>query len=434
MARLLYSLVLYLSLPWILLRLVRRGRRNPDYRERWWERFGLITPVRGAPIWVHAVSVGETQAVLPLVRRLADLHPDTPILLTTTTPTGAAHVLRVMPPDVEHRYAPYDLPHAVEGFLGRARPRLAIIVETELWPNLFGACARRAIPVVVVNARLSERSARGYRAPHLRAVVRAMMADVSAIGAQTEADARRLGEIGAPGAVVSVTGSMKFDLPIPASAAEQGQVLRRQWGVERPVWIAASTHDGEDGTVLDAHARVRELIPGALLILVPRHPERFDDVHALCVERGFTTVRRAQSQLCAPDCAVYLGDTMGELPVMVAAADLCFMGGSLVPTGGHNVLEPAALGIPVISGRHVFNFQDIFDRLDEAGAVAYVDDAGQLAGTVVELMQAPSRRDEQGQRALRFVEDNRGAVERTLALVDPLLDRANARRPSEPSA
>ncbi|MGB0713668.1 MAG: lipid IV(A) 3-deoxy-D-manno-octulosonic acid transferase [Gammaproteobacteria bacterium] len=423
MARLLYSLFLYLSLPWILLRLFRRGRRNPDYRERWWERFGLITPVKGEPIWVHAVSVGETQAVLPLVRRLVDLHPDTPVLLTTTTPTGAAHVLRVMPAEVEHRFAPYDLPHAVEGFLRRARPRLAIIVETELWPNLFGACARKGIPLVVVNARLSERSASGYRALHLRAVVRAMMRDVGKIGAQTEADERRLREIGAPDGVVTVTGSMKFDLPIPASAAEQGQVLRRQWGIERPTWVAASTHDGEDSIVLDAHEQVCRSVPDALLILVPRHPERFDDVYTLCKARGFHTIRRSRSEICGPECGVYLGDTMGELPVMVAAADLCFMGGSLVPTGGHNVLEPAALGVPVVSGRHVFNFQDIFDRLDEADAVGYVDDAAQLADSVMDLLQAPSRRDEQGQRALRFVEDNRGAVERTLALVEPLLER-----------
>lgn len=417
-----YSILLYLLTPVVLLRLVWRGLKAPGYWRRWSERFALGLGFEARPrIWIHAVSVGETQAAVPLVQSLRERYPEQRLLITTTTPTGSARVRALFGDQVEHVYLPYDLPGAVRRFLAASRPSIALIMETELWPNLFRACARRGVPVLVMNARLSERSFRGYR--RFASLSRSTLADVTLLGVQGERDARRFMALGAVPERVSICGSIKFDLHLPASLREQAQVLRRSFGVERPVWVAASTHEGEDEEVLAAFRRIRtaDAHPHALLVLVPRHPERFAAVANLCRSQGHSLVERSGGAPCSADTDIYLGDTMGELPLLMAAADVVFMGGSLVKTGGHNMLEAAALGLPVVFGPHVFNFEEIAERLLEAGAARQVRDADGLADTVIEWLADANARHETGERGMRFVEENRGARERMLALIEPLL-------------
>lgn len=417
MLRPLYSLVLYLLAPAVLLRLFWRGLRVPGYRQRLAERFGFAAPATGtAPLWVHAVSVGEAQAAAPLIRELLRRHPGTPVLVTTTTPTGAERVRALFGDRVRHVYAPYDLPDATARFLARQRPRLAIIMETELWPNLFHACKRRGVDVIIANARLSERSAHGYG--RLGPLTAATLADVTLIAAQAEADAQRFCVLGADRDRVRVTGNIKFDIRLPPSLHEQGEVLRRVClGAERPVWIAASTHEGEEAPILAAHAHVRQLMPQALLMLVPRHPERFGRAAALCRQAGFDVVLRSEDRPCNADTAVFVGDSMGELSLFYAAADLAFVGGSLVPVGGHNILEPAALGKPVLFGPHMFNFETIATMFLELGAARQVADASTLARVVVEWLRDANLRDGYGAAGARLVAENRGALERLMGLI-----------------
>lgn len=419
--RLLYTLSLYLLLPFVLLRLLRRGLRAPAYLRRWPERFGRFphTPPPGA-IWIHAVSVGETIAAFPLVRALQHRHPQRPIIFTTTTPTGSERVTREFGAGVLHGYLPYDLPGAVARFLARTRPALAVILETELWPNMYAACSARHIPLIVANARLSARSAAGYR--RVARLARATLEQVALVAAQGEADAERFLALGAPRDRVRVTGNLKFDLAVAPDIMERGQTLRDGWGRHRPVWIAASTHEGEEALVLAAHARARGQIPDLLLLLVPRHPERFDRAAELCRASGMPVVRRSEQRPCAPDTAVYLGDSMGELMLLYAAADIAFVGGSLVPSGGHNPLEPAALARPVLHGPHVFNFAEISRLLREAGGSREVNDAGELAGTVVDLLRHPEQAADMGKRAHGVVLLNRGALERLLGIVGEMLN------------
>ena len=416
--RYLYTALLYLLTPFVLLRLSWRALRAPAYAKRWGERFGNYpVPDLHDTIWIHAVSVGEVIAAVPLVRALRVAYPQRTVLITTMTPTGSEQVQRLFHGEVRHVYAPYDLPGAVSGFLERTRPRLAVIMETELWPNLFHGCRVRGIPVIVANARLSARSARGYR--RIAALTRATLHDVSVIAAQSEADAERFRGLIGPSmeSSIQVTGSIKFDMRLPASLREEAQVLRRDLGVERPVWIAASTHEGEEQAVLDAHRRVRAEIPNALLMLVPRHPERFARVAALCEKRGLRVVTRSSHLPCLPDSDVFLGDSMGELQLFYAAADLAFIGGSLVPTGGHNPLEAAALAVPILFGPHMFNFAEIGKLLLNQDAARQVCDADALAVGVVTLLQDVEQRHAMGERGHQLVEANRGALEHLMRIV-----------------
>jgi 3-deoxy-D-manno-octulosonic-acid transferase len=397
--RALYSGVLYLLMPLALARLAWRGLANPGYWARIGERFGFGPPVspsgdRGQTFWVHAVSVGEVQAALPLMRRLLAEFPRTRLVVTTMTPTGMERVRTVLGAAVIHRYAPYDLPGAARRFLRRVDPQLAVIVETEIWPNLIHACAEGAIPVVLANVRLSERSAAGYR--RVRPLLRRTLGEVNAIAAQSEDDARRLIDIGAPPAIVTVTGNTKFDVAIGPSVVEAGQVLRRTWGVDRSVWIAASTHEGEEEIVLEAFDAVRAQVPDCLLVLVPRHPERFTRAAGLARRRGHAVGLRSERGGGRAD--VFVGDTMGELPVFYAASDVAFVGGSLVDVGGHNMLEPAALGLPVILGPHLRNFAEIGQSLCDAEAASIVHDAVELAGCVVRHLRDANHRHGSGER------------------------------------
>lgn len=411
--RFIYSLLLYLLVPWVLLRLAWRGLRNRGYWRRWRERFGFVPRLSGPTIWLHAVSVGEVRAGAPLVKALARAYPGHRILITTMTPTGSATARELFGDSVAHCYVPYDLPTAVWRFLNRTRPRLALIMETELWPNLFHECHARAIPPVLANVRMSEKSARGYR--RFARLTRATLETVSAVGAQTAEDADRLRALGAE--QVEVTGSIKFEMDVPFDLKANAASLRRGFG-SRPVWVAASTREGEEPQVLDAFAQLRERFPQLLLVLVPRHPERFESVARICRQRGFSMERRSTRQNgVAPTTAILLGDTMGELLLFYAAADAAFIGGSLMPLGGQNLLEAAAVGTPVVFGPSMFNFADISRMAIERGAGRRVQDATELAAAIGDYLENPSLRRAAGDAGRSMVAENRGALLKTMALV-----------------
>ncbi|AHF65682.1 lipid IV(A) 3-deoxy-D-manno-octulosonic acid transferase [Pseudomonas cichorii] len=416
MNRTLYTLLFHLGLPLVALRLWLRARKAPAYRQRIGERFAIDLPAmqRGG-IWVHAVSVGESIAAAPMIRALLAQYPALPMTVTCMTPTGSERIKAMFAnePRIQHCYLPYDLPWAAGRFLDHVQPRLGIIMETELWPNHIHQCARRNIPVVLANARLSERSARGYA--RFAGLTRPMLAAMSWFAVQTEAEAQRFRDLGARPECVTVTGSIKFDLSIDPQLLERAAQLREQWqAMHRPVWIAASTHAGEDESVLAAHRQVLRGYPEALLILVPRHPERFDSVHDLCRQTGFTTVRRSSGQPVTPDTSVLLGDTMGELLFLYALADNAFVGGSLVPNGGHNLLEPAALAKPVLSGPHLFNFLEIAALLRQAGALEEVSDSAALAVAVQRLFGQPKLAQTMADAGTGVMKANQGALQRLL--------------------
>ena len=412
-----YTLLLYLLVPLVLLRLAWRGLRAPDYWRRWPERFGFIEPPLGARvIWIHAVSVGEVQAAEPLVRALLEKYPAHSLLITTVTPTGSARVMALFGDEVAHVYAPYDLPGAVKRFFLRVRPQLAIVMETELWPNLFHTCRDRQVPLLLVNARLSEKSMTGYL--RVKRLVARTLGNITDIAAQGEADAQRFERLGAQQDRITVSGNLKFEQRIPPNLLERAEVLRRDWGTGRPVWVAASTHEGEDELLLDVFTRLRERFADCLLVLVPRHPERFESVAELCRQRGLNIVLRSEMRPCDADTRVFVGDSMGELPLFLAAADVAFVGGSLVPHGGHNLLEPAGLGIPVVTGPHVFNFTEICELLLQAGACEKVGNTEELAVTLGRWLGDANERHRVGEQGRAVVEKNRGALQTVLAMVD----------------
>ncbi len=419
MARRLYTLFFFLCLPLILLRLLYRAIKAPAYARRWAERFALGGDVRSGGIWVHAVSVGESIAAAPMVRELLKRYPALPITVTCMTPTGSEQIRKLFGGQVGHAYLPYDLPWLQRRLLRRLQPKIGIIMETELWPNLVAEAGRARVPLVLANARLSARSARGYQ--RVGALVRPMFAALDWVAVQSQAEALRFIELGVGREQMQVTGSIKFDFRPDPQQVQQAQELRARWGSDRPVWIAASTHAGEDEQVLRAHRQVLDTLPDALLILVPRHPERFDSVARQVSETGFGMVRRSSGALPAADQQVLVGDTMGELVFLYACADLAFVGGSLVPNGGHNYLEPAALGLPVLSGPHRFNFTEISELLEGAGALQVVADEGALAVAVQQWLQDSSARQRAGQAGQAVVADNQGALERLLQGIDRLL-------------
>ena len=416
----LYSLVIRLALPLSLYYLIWRGLRQREYMDRWSERFALYR-AEGLPscLWIHAVSVGEVNVAAPLVAALRARHPGVPVLVTTTTPTGSARVRALWGQDVRHVYLPYDLPGAVRNFLEHFRPRVAVVMETEIWPNLFAELHARGIPLLVANARLSARSLRGYRP--IAALVASALAKVDVVAAQSQADAGRYRRLGAPPDRVHVTGNIKYDLPVPEGIEGQALQWRGAWGAARPVWIAASTHPDEEDAMRAAHAAVLRLHPQALLLWAPRHPERFAAVAADAADAGFRVATRRRDTLPHPDTQVFVVDTLGELMAFFAAADVAFVGGSLQAIGGHNVLEPAALGVPALVGPHTFNFQEITALLVEAGAVQRVADATALAAAVDKAFRDPAAAQAQGAAGRVRIAGERGALARTMDLLEPLL-------------
>ncbi|MBV8157213.1 MAG: lipid IV(A) 3-deoxy-D-manno-octulosonic acid transferase [Dyella sp.] len=416
----LYTLAMYLVTPIIVLRLLARGVRYRDYHKRWRERFGFFdAPGFSGSLWVHAVSVGEVNAAEPLIKALRNDYPNAPLVVTTVTPTGSERVRQLFGDSVFHVYLPYDLPFAVTRFLRRVRPRLAIIVETEIWPNLYFACRNRGIPLMIVNARLSERSLRGYK-PMGGLVARALSC-VSQIAAQSRTDAARYRELGADPEKIVVTGNLKFDMPVPYDAELKGDELRHQWGHLRPAWIAGSTHEGEELPVLEAHLEVLTRWPDALLLIAPRHPERFKLVENSARSLGFTVGTRSADRVPSAAHQVFVIDAMGELMPFYAASNLAFVGGSLVPIGGHNVLEPAALSTPVLVGPHTFNFEEITLTLIQEGGAMRVDSAEELGTQVLQLLRDEPRRDRMGMVARIVFDSERGAVKRVMGMIDRLL-------------
>ena len=425
--RYLYSLTFYLLFPMILLRLWWKGLKVPAYRQRLKERLGFF-PTLPEPgcIWIHAVSLGEMIIAIPIINALKKRYPHLKFLITTMTVTGSGLASKQVNDELSHVYVPYDLPGVVQRFLNRVQPRMLIIMETELWPNLLHYTASRKIPILLANARLSERSARGYR--FIPALTRQMLLNINLIAAQTKEDAERFNRLGADSKRVAVVGNVKFDTPVPMELVEQGYALRRSWMGSRPTVIAASTHAGEEEKILKAFSELIKTFPEALLILVPRHPERFEEVALLCKKCGYSVVRRSENQPCNMETQVFLGDSLGELFLYYAASDVAFVGGSLVPIGGHNLLEPAALGLPIISGPHIFNFARISKLLQEADALVWVDDEKSLAKIWSELLSDEFRRTEMGKRGMGVLEGNRGALQRHLDSIAELLFSEGANR------
>lgn len=417
--RVFYNLLIYLLHVPVGAYWFARALINRRYRDRMGQRFGLGYPQLEKCIWIHAVSVGEVQAAVPLVRAIQNRFPDHHTLITTVTPTGAARVAANFGDTVSHCYIPFELPQAVNRFFASVKPELALIMETEIWPNLYRGCGSREIPLVLVSARISPKSVDKYR--KLLPLFRETLSHGIIIAAQSEADADRFRSLGASPVRTWVTGNIKFDIELPEDLADRGRAFRTRYFGERPVWVAASTHDQEEQQVLAAHRRLLERFPDLLLVLVPRHPERFTAVADLVDRQGYNRVSRTEERPCEAGTTVFLGDTMGEVPLFYAASDIAFVGGSLVPVGGHNLLEPAALGLPLVSGPHVYNAQDISDLFIDLGACHIVDDAEQLAGAVSELLEGPAAAAEQGGRGRDIVQRNRGALARLLTLLEPLI-------------
>ena len=420
MLELLYTALLYLIQPLIWIRLWVRGRKAPAYRKRWGERYGFYRqPLKPGGIMLHSVSVGETLASIPLVRALRHRYPDLPITVTTMTPTGSERVQSAFGKDVQHVYLPYDLPDALNRFLDKIDPKLVLIMETELWPNLSAALHRRHIPLVIANARLSERSAAGYA--KLGSFVRTLLQRITLIAAQNEEDGQRFVTLGAKNNQVTITGSLKFDISVTPQLAAKAVTLRRQWAPRRPVWIATSTHEGEESIIIAAHQALLQHYPDLLLILVPRHPERFPDAINLTRQAGLSFITRSSGEVPSATTQVVIGDTMGELMLLYGIADLAFVGGSLVERGGHNPLEAAAHAIPVLMGPHTFNFKDICARLEQASGLITVTDAASLEKEVSSLLGDADYRSFYGRHAVEVLYQNQGALQRLLQLLEPYL-------------
>jgi len=418
--RILYNLLTYLLFIPLALYWLVRGLGNRAYFDRLGQRFGYGFPEFSRCIWLHAVSVGEVQAAAPLIRALAQRFPQRELLVTTVTPTGAARVRALFGDTVRHAYIPFEFPNAVNNFFRRVRPEAALIMETEIWPNLYRACGIREIPLILVSARISPKSVPGYA--KMLPLIRETLSHGIIIAAQSKQDADRFLSIGANPSRTCVMGNIKFDMELNPDVMHRGQALRTELFGARPVWIAASTHDGEEQLVLDVHQELLREHPQLLLVLVPRHPERFAVVRDIIDKRGFSLVSRTDGRPADAKATVFLADTMGELPMFYAASDVAFVAGSLVPIGGHNLLEPAAVGVPVVTGPHNFNAQDIADLFVDMGACLKVDDPDELARTVSGLLNDNEEARRLGQAGRAVLEDNRGALERLLVLLEPLLD------------
>ena len=428
--RRLYSAVIYCLAPLAFATLLWRGLRERAYWSGLRERFGFGPHIATAAgntrtqgIWLHAVSLGEMSAAAPLIRALRERHPDLPLVLTTATPAGRARASALFAEAADIRYLPYDTPAAVRRFLARIRPGVAVIMETELWPNLLAACALRGVPVLLASARLTAKSASRYG--RLGSLFRGVFTENVSIAAQSADDAARFLQIGAQAARLRVVGNVKFDVSLDAQLIEQGRRLRQSFGIERCTWVAGSTHAGEDEAVLGAHARLLQDEPRALLLLAPRHRDRFETVAALIKNSGLRFARRSgggePAQGALAQCQVLLVDTLGELPMMYAAADIAFVGGSLVPVGGHNLLEPAALGLPVLSGPYQDNNRDIAKMLAASGALREVSTAVELGEALRRLCDDAAERRRMGEAGILLVAANRGSVAVLMELIEPLL-------------
>ena len=413
----LYRFALYCLVPFVWVKLFLRILKAPDYKDRIGQRFGFISEkIDHGGFWIHAVSVGEVTAAVPLVKYLIATWPEKPVTVTTMTTTGAERVRKTLGDQVTHCYLPYDYPGAVKRFLEKVNPSLGLVMETEIWPNLISRCDKSNIPLIYCNVRLSERSFKGYQ--RFRHLFVSVLSKIDKFAVQSQPDAHRLMLLGAPEASVAITGSMKFDIQMPASVEEAGQSVRRQIGLQRPTIVAASTHQGEEPQLLETYQKIIEQIDDALLVIVPRHPERFAEVYELCVKKGYSVTRRTVlSGELDVDTNILIVDVMGELPVFISAGDVTFMGGSLMPVGGHNLLEAASLCRPVVFGPHMFNFSEISEMFLEQGAGLQVQDADELASVLIKLLNDANARDQLGKQGEKLVEQNRGALQKVIEMI-----------------
>ena len=414
----LYTLLLVLLLPYMLFHLLWRSRRQPEYLRHIGERFGFYHGKSPTPlIWLHAVSVGETRAAVPLVAQLQARYPEHRILLTHMTPTGRETGRQLFGDQVLQCYLPYDFPFAAKRFLRHFKPEIGLLLETEIWFNLVQSCKEARVPLLLINARMSEKSARKYGL--FKTLSRDSLQSLSAIAAQTEADARRLVELGAPS--VKITGNLKFDVAAPQSAINLGKNLRDQFGASRPVFLAASTREGEEALIMEALAKID--IPNLLMVIVPRHPQRFEQVADMLTQRDIRFQRRSEDTPITPDTRVLLGDSMGEMFAYYVACDIAFIGGSLLPLGGQNLIEASALGKPVLIGPHTFNFAEVSELAVQAGAALRLANAEELVLTARDLLKAPQKIKAMSVAALAFADRHRGATERLMALIEPYIKR-----------
>ncbi len=415
-----YSCLFYLSIPFVLLRLIWRSFKAPAYRYRWRERFAFYDKkFPQGVVWFHAVSVGEAEALFPLVSQIQKQHPDVKLLITTTTPTGSARVQAVMQEFVAHVYLPYDIPCAVNRFIQCFKPELAVIMETEIWPNLFACCGKNNIPLCIINARLSEKSSRGYQ--KVPALVHPALTQVNLIATQTQEDANRFIAIGAESEKVKTLGNIKFDIAIPQAIIEQGLQLKAGLFGGRFVWLIASTHKDEEVIFLRIYKAIKQKIPELLLVIVPRHPERFADVKKLCEQYQLVVAMRTAGKGVNTETDVYLVDTMGELKMLYAGSDIAFVGGSMVPAGGHNILEAAAIGIPVLFGPYMANFKEIASGALNQGAAIQCQNEDDIVKTILALYKQPAYREALAKTGKAFVSQNQGAIARICGILNPII-------------
>ncbi|MGI2140963.1 lipid IV(A) 3-deoxy-D-manno-octulosonic acid transferase [Shewanella baltica] len=419
MNRFLYSTILYLLSPLLIVYLAFRAIKSPDYRGRWGERFGL-TRLKSTDLLIHSVSMGETLAAIPLIRLIMQSHPELSITVTTTSPTGSAEVRKAFGDSVQHCYLPFDLPWCVRRFLRQVSPKWCVIMETELWPNLIAVAAKRGVRLMLANARLSTKSAAQYaKHPTLN---RPMLQRLDVIAVQTQVEAQRFIELGVSPDRVTVCGSLKFDLSITPERLANAKQLRQAWGRETsPIWVAGSVHPGEFDAMLTAHRQLLAQWPDALMIIAPRHPEQFSAVAEVVASQGFESVRRSGNFPVTATTQVLVGDTMGELLTFYGAADQAFVGGTLIANGGHNPLEPVAMGVPVMVGPNHWDFAQITQMLADAGGLRIVASADELAANLIAYFAKPELRQLAANAGLAVVEANRGALQRQFVLAQSLI-------------
>ncbi|MDP7537363.1 MAG: lipid IV(A) 3-deoxy-D-manno-octulosonic acid transferase [Methylococcales bacterium] len=422
----LYTFLFTLAVPFILLRLYWRSFKAPDYRRRWHERLGFYhASAPTSVLWFHAVSVGEVEAVAPLVHHFLDQPNQENILITTTTPTGSARVTALFKGRVEHVYLPYDLPNVVNRFIKHFKPQIGVIVETEIWPNLYAGCGKNNIPLAIINGRLSDSSVADYR--KIRSLVNRTLSNVSVIATQSEQDSTRFKQIGASADQVQTVGNIKFDLTISVTILLEGELLKEVTFANRFVFLAASTHNGEEETLLKIYQRVKKQHPNLLLVLVPRHPERFQAVTALAQKYKLKTIMRSSGQLCDQRTDVYVADTMGELRMIYAGADIAFVGGSLVPHGGQNALEAAAVGVPIMFGPYMMNFKEITRGLLAVEGACQCSDETAVEQQLYRLINDAEKRQQMVKQAKQFVTKNQGALALITTIITGLLSSKGQR-------
>ncbi|RDE66488.1 3-deoxy-D-manno-octulosonic acid transferase [Aggregatibacter segnis] len=427
MLRFFYTCVMYLAQPFLWLSLLAGSMKASRSRKRLGERYGLyckLSSPKPNGVLIHAASVGEVIAAVPLIKRIQQDYPHLSITVTTMTPTGSDRVKAVFGESVTHVYLPYDLPDAVARFIGFVQPSLVVVIETELWFNLIHQLAKKQIPFVIVNARLSARSTKRYG--WFKKALKPLLENITLIAPQDEVSLSRYAQLGIAPERLKLTGNIKYDLNLTADLLANISALKTQWSTSRPIWIAASTHEGEDEIILKSHGTLLQRFPDLLLILVPRHPERFNSVAQLIEQQGFNYIRRSGYLIPQAETQVLLGDSMGELMLLYGLANVALVGGSLVAHGGHNPLEPLAFKLPVISGKHTFNFPEIFTKLEERQGVLMTEESPQaVAEAVAQFLESPTLSQRYGNAGYAVLNENRGALQRVMDLLKPYLNEAN---------